>query len=306
MTNYLSFDVGGTNTKFGILNDKGEIILKDKIPTPKEKDAFFNKIKEIAAEYVDEYKIKGIGFSMPGIIDVEKGYTVTSGALSNLYNCYMKDELEKLTGLKVTLENDVNCVALAEKWIGNGKDEKNFISIAIGTGIGGAVIINDSLYRGSKYMAGEFGFMLAKDIENKNSRMSTLSLIASTATGIVGAYRELTGKDLSGEEISKLCKEKEINAVKVFDEFYNYIASGIFNLIFAFDPGKVLIGGAISSDSMIMSGIINRINEIKKMNPDLNNLEFPKIEDCKFNNDSGIIGAVYNFIKENEVENEKR
>ncbi|MGL6064463.1 MAG: ROK family protein [Fusobacteriaceae bacterium] len=306
MKNYLSFDVGGTNTKFGVLNEKGEIILKDKMPTPKEKKEFFNKIKEIVFQYKNEFDIQGIAFSMPGIIDVEKGYTITSGALFNLYNCYMRDELEELTGLKVTLENDVNCVALAEKWIGNGKDEKNFICIAIGTGIGGAIVINNSLYRGSKYMAGEFGFMLGKNIENNNSRMSTLSLIASTQTGIVQAYRHLTGKNLSGEEISNLCKNKDENAIKVFDDFYNYIASGIFNLIFALDPGKVLIGGAISSNEMVMSGIKNRINEIKSMNLDLKNLELAKIEACKFNNDSGIIGAVYNFIKENEVENGKK
>ncbi|MGL5427230.1 MAG: ROK family protein [Cetobacterium sp.] len=306
MKNYLSFDVGGTNTKFGVLNENGEIILKNKIPTPKEKEDFFNKINEVVSQYKKEFNIKGIGFSMPGIIDVEKGYTITAGALSNLYNCYMKDEIEKITGLRVTLENDVNCVALAEKWIGNGKDEKNFICIAIGTGIGGSIIINDSLYRGSKYMAGEFGFMLGKNIESNNSRMSTLSLIASTQTGIIEAYKQLTGKELTGEEISQLCKDKEKNAVKVFNEFYNYIASGIFNLIFALNPGKVLIGGAISSNEMVISGIKNRINEIKSMNPDLNKLELAKVEACKFNNDSGIIGAVYNFIKENEVKNEIR
>ncbi|MGL4946979.1 MAG: hypothetical protein ACRC4X_04830, partial [Cetobacterium sp.] len=64
------------------------------------------------------------------------------------------------------------------------------------------------------------------------------------------------------------------------------------------DPGKVLIGGAISSNEMVMNGIKNRVNEIKKMNPDLDHLELAKIEPCKFNNDSGIIGALYNFIKE--------
>ncbi|MGL4946618.1 MAG: ROK family protein [Cetobacterium sp.] len=298
MKNYLSFDVGGTNTKFGILTEKGEIILKDKIPTPKEKDDFFNNIKEILNKYKDEYNISGIAFSMPGIIDSNRGYTITAGAISSLYSCYMKNELESLTGLKVSLENDVNCVALAEKWIGNGKDEKNFICIAIGTGIGGAIIINDSLYRGSKYMAGEFGFMLGKNIESKNSRMASLSLIASTQTGIIKAYQDLTGKELSGEEISELCKNGEEIAVEVFKEFYNYIASAIFNLIFALDPGKVLIGGAISSNEMVMNGIKNRVNEIKKMNPDLDHLELAKIEVCKFNNDSGIIGALYNFIKE--------
>lgn len=298
MKRYLSFDVGGTNTKFGIVTEKGEIILKDKIPTPKEREDFFNNIKDIAEKYRKEMDIQGIAFCMPGIIDTERGYTVTAGALQNLYDCYMRDELEKLTGLKVALENDVNCVALAEKWLGNGKDEKNFICIAIGTGVGGAIIINDSLYRGSRYMAGEYGFMLGKNIERGNSRLSTISLIASTQTGIIEAYKNLSGQELKGEEISELCKNGDENALKIFEDFYDYIGTMVYNLIFALDPGKVLIGGAISESEMIMNGIRERVEEIKSMNRDLDHLKLAEIKPCKFNNDSGIIGAVYNFLKE--------
>ncbi|MGL6119957.1 MAG: ROK family protein, partial [Fusobacteriaceae bacterium] len=108
MKKYLSFDVGGTNTKFGIVTENGEIIFKDKIPTVRGKVEFFENIKQISDKYKSEMDIQGIAFSMPGMIDTERGYTVTAGALSSLYDCYMRDELEQLTGLKVALENDVN------------------------------------------------------------------------------------------------------------------------------------------------------------------------------------------------------
>lgn len=297
---YLSLDIGGTNTKFGILTESGDILFKDKFSTVRNKENFYSIIKEMTEKYKKEMNIKGLALSVPGIIDTEKGYTVTAGALSMLYHCYLRDELEELTGLKVSIENDVNCVALAEKWLGNGKDTKNFFCLAIGTGIGGAIIINDDLYRGSRYMAGEFGFMLGKSIVEDNSRMSTLSLIASTQTGIIEAYKNLTGKELNGEEISTLYKSGEKETSEVFQAFYNYIGTAIFNLIFALDPGKVLIGGAISEDEDVILKINLKIQEIKNKNQDLINLELPHVEACKFNNDSGIIGALYNFLKENK------
>lgn len=298
MKKYLCLDVGGTNTKYGILTEEGEILLKDKFQTIQDKFEFLKKIRELATEFKNSHNISGIALSLPGIIDIKRGFTVTAGSIPALGNCYLQKELEELTGLPVSMENDVNSVALAEKWLGNGRGVENFICLAIGTGIGGAIIVNDNLYRGQRFMAGEFGYMLGKDILNHNPRPSTLSMIASTQFGIVDAYNSHTGKNLSGEEISSLYKNGDSEARAVFQEFFKYISTGIFNLIFALDPGKVLIGGAISEDSAIVLEIEKQVNEIKNNHYELKHLEMPKIESCKFSNDAGVIGALYHFLKE--------
>lgn len=302
MKKYLSLDVGGTNIKYGILTDKGEILFKDKFPTEKNKNNFLDSIKKLADKYKNEEQIEGIALSMPGVVDTKKGYLITAGALFELYDFGIKEELEKITGLPVSVENDVNCVALAEKWLGNGKDSKNFICMAIGTGIGGAIIINNELYSGHRFAAGEFGFMVSKGIKDGDTRLSSLSLTSSTQSGIVYAYKKQAAvENVSGEEVFEKYVAGDEIAVKVFKEFYENLSIGIFNLIFSLDPEKVLIGGAISENKRVLEELNEYVLNIKNAHRDMKNLELAKIEACKFNNDSGIIGALYNHLKTREI-----
>lgn len=297
MKKYLSLDVGGTNIKYGILTDTGEILFKDKFPTEKNKETFLKSIINLADKHKIANDIQGIALSMPGVIDTKRGHLITAGALFELYDFPLKEELEKLTGLPVFIENDVNCVALAEKWLGNGKDSKNFICIAIGTGIGGAIVINDKLYSGHRFGAGEFGFMVSKGIQNGDTRLSSLSLTSSTESGIVRAYKNLAKMDnISGEEVFEKYESGDELAKQVFKEFYENLSIGIYNLIFSLDPEKVLIGGAISENKRVLKELNEYVANIKNAHRDMVNLELAKIEPCKFNNDSGIIGALYNYL----------
>lgn len=297
MKKYLSLDVGGTNVKYGILTEKGDILFKDKFPTEKNKTSFLRSIEILVNKYKVEENIQGIALSMPGVIDTKRGHLVTAGALFELYNFPLKAELEKLTGLPVSVENDVNCVALAEKWLGNGKDSENFICIAIGTGIGGAIIINNRLYSGHRFGAGEFGFMLTNGIKEKDARLSTLSLTSSVEAGLIGAYkREANIEKITGEEVFEKYEANEEIAIKVFKNFYENLSVGIFNLIYSIDPEKVLIGGAISENKRVIKELNEYVLNIKNAHRDMANLELAKIEPCKFNNDSGIIGALYNYL----------
>jgi len=294
--NYLSMDVGGTNIKYGILNEKGEILFKDKFPTEKNKEEFLENIEKLAEKYKKSHDIMGLALSMPGVINPKTGKLITAGALYELYGLELKEELEKDIALPVSVENDVNCVALAEKWLGNGKDSQNFICMAIGTGIGGAIIINDRLYNGHRFAAGEFGFMISKGVIQGDTRTSSLSLTSSTQGGIIDAYERLAGVSISGEEIFEKYMEGDSIATKVFKEFYENLSIGIFNLIFSLDPEKVLIGGAISENEKVIEELNSYVLNIKNSHKDMQNLELAKIEACKFNNDSGIIGALYNHL----------
>lgn len=297
MKKYLSLDVGGTNVKYGILTEKGDILFKDKFPTEKNKTAFLKSLENLINRYKTEENIEGVALSMPGVIDTKRGHLVTAGALFELYDFPLKTELEKLTGLPVFIENDVNCVALAEKWLGNGKDSENFICLAIGTGIGGAIIINNKLYSGHRFGAGEFGFMLTNGISETDTRLSTLSLTSSVGAGIIDAYkREANVEDATGEEVFEKYESGEEIAVKVFKNFYKNLSVGIFNLIYSLDPEKVLIGGAISENKKVIKELNEYVLNIKNAHRDMKNLELAKIEPCKFNNDSGIIGALYNYL----------
>ena len=301
---YLSFDVGGTKTKYSLINSDGKILESNSISTKDDKEEIFRKVKEVFTEFQNKgYKIKGLAFSMPGVIDVERGYMITGGALYDLYDFPFKQELEKYIGIPVEIENDVNCVALAEKWLGNAKNSKNFLCLTVGTGVGGAIFIDDKIVRGAKFAAGEFGFMITDRRENYAE--ASLSMSGSVRGGLIQTYAKKKGINwemLTGEEIFKFAENGDKLAEQVIEDFYTSLSYSIYNLFVSFNPEKILIGGEITKREDFIEIIKNKIQEIKK---DVCPLEIPKIEKCKFLNDSGKIGAVYNFILNEKIRKDK-
>lgn len=122
---------------------------------------------------------------------------IDPGAIEPLRDKNLKELIKERCKKDIDVENDANCVALAEKWIGNGKDYSNFLTRTLGTGIGGGVIINNQLYRGNKFMVGEFGYMIVNGID-KDVKHSTGSFIASTSK-LVSDISKLKNKHLTGE-----------------------------------------------------------------------------------------------------------
>lgn len=301
---YLSFDVGGTKTKYSLINSDGKILESNSISTKDDKEEIFRKVKEVFTEFQNKgYKIKGLAFSMPGVIDVERGYMITGGALYDLYDFPFKQELEKYISIPVEIENDVNCVALAEKWLGNAKNSKNFLCLTVGTGVGGAIFIDDKIVRGAKFAAGEFGFMITDRRENYAE--ASLSMSGSVRGGLIQTYAKKKGINweiLAGEEIFKFAENGDKLAEQVIEDFYTSLSYSIYNLFVSFNPEKILIGGEITKRKDFIEIIKNKIQEIKK---DVCPLEIPKIEKCKFLNDSGKIGAVYNFILNEKIRKDK-
>lgn len=296
---FLSFDIGGTNTKYSLINEYGEILENGSFLTKDNKEIIFKNIKEITEKFqaVDK-NIEGLAFSMPGVIDVKKGHMITGGALYDLYDFPFKAELEKYIGIPVELENDVNCVALAEKWRGNAKECDNFICLTVGTGVGGAIYIDGKMVRGSEYAAGEFGFMITDRRENYEE--ASLSMSGSVRGGLIQTYarkKKIDWQELTGEQIFEYAENGDEIAIKTIDEFYTSLAYSIYNLSVSLNPEKILIGGEITKREDFIKIIEDKIQILKK---DVCPLKMPKIERCKFLNDSGKIGAVYHFILNNK------
>ena len=288
----LSFDIGGTDLKYGVLNKDGDILHKGKQTTPHEKEALYKAIQNIFENAKNKFDIEGIGVSMPGIID-EKGYLVTAGALLNLYDTPMREDLEKITGVPVYVDNDANCATYAEQWIGYGKKYSNFIFLVIGTGIGGGLIINDQLVRGRQNAAGEFGFMQVGMDLDRNDVWNSWSFVSSVRSGLVYKYKEKTGEEINGLEIYRRKDDGDLDALACIESLYESLGRGIFNLIVSFDPEIVLIGGAISANEEFIEGVNESVHQLLKRRTDMKNYSLPEIKASKFYNDSGIIGAAF-------------
>lgn len=295
MKKYIGIDIGGTDIKYGLVTPKGEVVLSDKMKTPKTREGLLDAIQEIIISYGED--ISGVGVSVPGIV-ASDGTLITAGALDTCYGMNLFEAIQQFYTGDLTIENDVNCAAYAELWAGAGRQYQHFLTVAIGTGIGGAIVINKQLYHGRHFMAGEFGFMLTQRSSFDDTREATLSLNGSIQSGIVDRYEAESGMSgLNGEEIFYFAEKGDEIAKKYIESFYESLAIGLFNLIFSFDPEAILIGGAVSQNKTFMETLNVRVEQLKNQHRDIKHIQLPPIIPCAFFNAAGIVGAAAQVMK---------
>lgn len=293
MRKIVAIDVGGTFIKHGIIREDGEIIKANKSNTNKLNiEEFLNTLIGIVHEYKKEENISGVSISIPGFVNNKKGVVNNCTAFRFIEGYPLKENLEKLLNIPVLIENDANCVALAEKFTGNAMNCDDFICITIGTGIGGGIFLNGDLIRGKEFKGGEFCYMITKDEEE----YMTLS-DNSSFTALSRMYCEYMGLDLSinvlGTNIFEEAKN-DVNVSLIIEKWYGNIARMIYNLSSILNPEKILIGGGISLREDLLERLEKSLNKIPKW-------KFVKcnIDLCKHKNNAGIIGSAYNFFSEN-------
>lgn len=140
MAYYVAFDIGGTFIKYALLQDEGTIINKAKVETPHSLNELYQVLTHIVNAFKQTHHIEGIAISAPGAVDSDTGIIKGASALPYIHGPNIKTDLEKLTNLRVEIENDANCAALAEVWLGNAKNTKDAMFVVIGTGIGGQLL----------------------------------------------------------------------------------------------------------------------------------------------------------------------
>ena len=285
--NILAIDIGGTMIKYGLVSSDGEILSTDKIETEAEKglENILNKIDNIFKKYKENNPI-GIAVSGTGQINGMIGKVIGGNPIiPNWIGTNLVKILEEKYNLPAVLENDVNCVALGEKWIGAGKDLSNFICLTIGTGIGGGIILNNQLFRGENFVAGEFGHILIKKGEFEQ--------FAST-TALIRLVKERTGKILNGKEIFDLEKKEIVEYQEVISEWIENLTDGLSSIIYCFNPANIILGGGVIGQG---EPLINRIKNslFKKIGSQFK--EKLNIIQAKLGNNAGMIGASYLLLE---------
>jgi glucokinase len=161
--------MGGTKILGCLLNSGEGIIARAKIPTKigRKTSEYIKSLKEVVDAVVEESrmnkeKIKAVCLGVPGSVDPYAGRIGLAPNIG-LKNFYIKDKLQDIIPYPVLIENDVNMGALGIKRFGVGKKAKNFLAVFVGTGIGGALILDEKLYRGSTFVAGEIGHMIVEE-----------------------------------------------------------------------------------------------------------------------------------------------
>jgi predicted NBD/HSP70 family sugar kinase len=301
MKDYMVFDIGGTYIKYAVMNEQGMKLEGGKVPTPQEGLEFFlQNISEIVTQYRQSYAFQGIALSSPGAVDVKSGYIGGSSAIPYIHGVPVTDLIKERTGLDVSIENDANCAALAEGWLGAAKETDYYICIVIGTGIGGSIVMNHTILRGASLHGGEFGYMIMGDPLN-NPLRSTWSQVASTNALVqeVERRKSLEKGSLDGEKVFRMATDGDAIANECITIFYKKLAAGIYNIKYALDPEKILIGGGISKRPEVIEGINLELRHLKD---EISTLDIT-VEACQFDNDANLIGALFHFFS---IKNSKR
>lgn len=282
----LSFDIGGSSVKYAVIEKTGKILAKGKKTTPQEKEEFFRLIENVAASYRRVYTIEGAGFSFPGAVDDVSGVIGGSSALPYIHDFPIRQELERRLSLSAALENDANCAALGESWLGVGKEHEDLVFLVIGTGIGGAVVKGKRIHHGKHLHGGEFGYMVSDASHRILSETGSTRVLAERVADAKGLPRE----EMDGRKAFALADAGDADALQAVSAMYEALAMAIYNLQYAIDPEIFVLGGAVSERPGFAEEIGKRVDVILK---DVGVARIrPIIRPAQFGNDANLLGAV--------------
>ena len=294
MSYYACLDIGGTFIKHGLADEKGHFARKGSVPTDikaSKVSGLLGKLQGIVMEYRASRELSGIAVSSPGIVDAEKGEIVFAGDNFPGYTgTKLKEELERRCGLPCEVENDVNAVGLAECWLGAGQGADSVVCVAVGTGIGGCIVLHGQLVRGAANSAGEIGFLRTETGETLEKSSSTASLVAEVAK-----LRGMSPEALTGEQIFADAKEGKQDAAQAIDGMVQRLATGLANVCCILNPQRIVLGGGIMAQEdylrpRLEAALRGRLTIVPIR--DSTELVF-----AKFRNDAAMLGALRHFLQ---------
>ena len=293
MKTIMVVDIGGTYIKYAFMKEDMTIQRRGQVVTPKEGRE--ELIETIGKIYDQMPEVLGIAISMAGIIDSEKGYCFMGGAL--LYNddFYLLESLEKRCPVKIYMENDAKCAAIAELTVGSLKDVEDAFVLIFGTMIGGAIIKGGQLHKGKNFSAGEVSYIITHPEGEPNcdtlwgNRCSTLRLCEWFAK-----KKGLNPSEVDGVFFFDALEKEDEAAKECLRRYTKEIAVQIFNLQTILDVERFAIGGGISAQPIFVDYIREHLTKLYETCP--YRVSRTEVVSCELQNDANLIGALQCFL----------
>ncbi|HFR3343135.1 TPA: ROK family protein [Streptococcus suis] len=291
MTRYLAVDIGGTQIKYGLVDQEGQLLEQYKIDTQAHLGGphILATVKDLVRKYKDNSDISGVAISSAGMVDHVKGEIFYSGPqIPNYAGTKFKAEIEATFGLPCEIENDVNCAGLAEGISGAGRDSQISLCLTIGTGIGGCLLIDKEIYHGSSNAACEVGYLPLSD--------GAFQDIAST-TALVQHVADLHGDNPSewdGYRIFQEAKNGNNKCQVAIHQLVDNLGKGIATITYVVNPEIVILGGGIMGQKEYLEPMIQEAIK-RHLLPSL--VEKTRIAFAKHENAAGMLGAFYHFAQ---------
>jgi glucokinase-like ROK family protein len=255
---FLGIDLGGTNTKWGVVSQTGELLESAVVPTPAGggRAVLLDHLKGVAQQALHSAQQKGIapsalGIATAGWVDHLSGRVAyATENLPGWTGTPIAAELESATGLPVAVENDANALALAEKQFGSGKNVSDFVCITLGTGIGGGCIMEGRLHRGPHYFANALGHitLVPEGIPCTCGKRGCLEAYAN-ATALL---RYAGSRYLKAEEVIGAANRGVPEAACAIETMAGHLAAGLASIIHVLDPEMVILSGGITENNPLL------------------------------------------------------
>lgn len=302
----IGIDIGGTKIAGALVSADGQIIRESRVPTPaNDPNALVDAVVDLVEELSKGEQVFGAGIAAAGFIDAEQANIIYAPNLS-WRNEPFKAKLESRLSIPVVIENDANAAGWAEFRFGAGQGFQHMVMLTIGTGVGGAVIVDGKMLRGGFGIAGELGHLrvVPNGLPCGCGQMGCLESYGS-GTALLRAARALAASgskkgarllelgeaagELSGHEVYQAILEGDEGSIGLLNELGGWLGQAIASLAAVLDPQIVVIGGGVSlAGDLLLEPIRQSYLEhlpARGFRPELT------IAAAQFVNDAGVVGA---------------
>ncbi|MCM3740020.1 ROK family transcriptional regulator [Oceanobacillus luteolus] len=295
----IGIDAGPGSVDCVLTDLSGNILKRSESYTltkPLTNDKFLSILIEMVEAMIrstggDHGKIIGIGVAMHGVVDVHTGMSLVAPNL-DLRNIPIKETLEEHFDLTVQVENDARAIALGESWFGGNGDVDSMVAVNIGSGVGAGFVIDGNLYHGAQDIAGEFGHM-SIDLHGEICECGNPGCLQAYVSGhaIAERYKKQFQLEdaLNGEEIYKLAKSGDAEALQFLQETGEIIGIGLTNLIHIVNPSRIVLGGGVMKSQEFIVPVIAKTIEQRALTTEAKKTE---VTVSRLGDDATLLGAV--------------
>lgn len=316
---YFGVDVGGTNIKIGLVDDRGQTLAFDEIETlePEGPPQAVDRIAECCRSLAKRSgagpnQIQGVGLGTPGTMDIPRGMFLQPPNLPHWHNFPIRDRVSAACGMPVAFINDANAASYGEFWVGTGAKVDSLILLTLGTGVGGGIIFDGHLIDGVNSFGSECGHIIVDSRPDARlcvwgggrgqlEAYASASAVAERADQALqaGAVSSLTrvkmaGKSITAKRIYEAAESGDEFALSIIDETAFYLGIGITTLVHTIDPGLVVLGGAMNfggTKSPVGQRFLQKIRAVFAELTFPNVLAGTTIDFASLGSDAGYIGA---------------
>jgi glucokinase len=262
----IGIDIGGTNLRAAVVSPDGVIIDIEQLPTPSTVGALEKAIALAVSALQQRHEVSGVGLAVAGFVDADQDRVRFAPHLP-WRDSDVRDRLSAQLGLPVVLEHDANAAAWGEYVLGPGQHAGTWALFAVGTGIGGALVQDGTLYRGAYGTAPEFGHLtvvpggracpcgkrgcLERYCSGSGLELTALEFIATGRhpESLLSQLYHSRPEEITGRSIVGLARDGDPLALEVIDDFALWLGRGLSIVQDILDPELIVLGGGVAADA---------------------------------------------------------